>query len=64
MNLFTGVEVDELFEGEASPAVRHMIEKARRAPRQESDSLLWAAALSSPGNLPVYYLFCANCTPA
>lgn len=56
MNLFTGVEANELFGGEAAPAIRHLIEEARRVPRQECASLLWTAALSAPDNLPVYYL--------
>jgi hypothetical protein len=56
VNLFTGEESDELFGGEVSPTVKHLIDQARQVPRQEAATLLWTAALSSPGNLPVYYL--------
>lgn len=56
MNLFTGEEADELFGGEASPTIRHLIDQARQLPRTESATLLWTAALSAPGDLPVYYL--------
>lgn len=56
MNLFTGEEADELFGGDASPTIRHLIDQARQLPRAESATLLWTAALSAPGDLPVYYL--------
>lgn len=56
MNLFTGEEANELFGGDASPTIRHLIEQARQVSRQEGAALLWTAALMSPGDLPVYYL--------
>ncbi|MCB2018316.1 MAG: hypothetical protein KDF54_12530, partial [Hydrogenophaga sp.] len=56
MNLFTGEEANELFGGEPSPAVRHLIERARQVPRSDGAALLWTAALSAPGDLAVYYL--------
>lgn len=56
MNPITGLEADELFGGEVSPAVRHLIEQVRQVPRQQGAVLLRTAALSAPGDLPVYYL--------
>lgn len=56
VNLFTGTEANELFGGPPSPATRHLLEQARRVPREQCAALLWTAAASSPGNLPVYYL--------
>ncbi len=56
MNLFTGVESTELFGGEVSPAVLHLVEQARGAPREQVAAALWTAALGSPQSLPLYYL--------
>lgn len=56
MNLFTGTESTELFGGKVSPAVQHLVEQARNAPREQVAAVLWTAALSSPQSLPVYYL--------
>jgi tetratricopeptide (TPR) repeat protein len=56
VNILTGTESTELFGGEVSPAVRHLVEMARNAPREQAAAALWTAALSSPQSLPVYYL--------
>ncbi len=56
MNVLTGTESTELFGGEVSPAVQHLIDMARNAPRKQAAAALWTAALSSPQSLPVYYL--------
>lgn len=56
MNLFTGEEANELFGGAPSPTIRHLIDQARAVPRTECAALLWTAAASAPGDLPVYYL--------
>lgn len=56
MNIFTGVESNELFGGEVSPHVTHLIDVARNAPRDQVEAALWTAAVTSPQSLPVYYL--------
>lgn len=56
MNLFTGTESTELFGGEVSTAVQHLVEQARLAPREQVAATLWTAALSAPRSLPIYYL--------
>ena len=56
MNLLTGAESDELFGGEVSPSVRHLIDVARNAPPDQVEAALWTAALSGPDQLPIYYL--------
>ena len=56
MNLLTGEASTELFGGEASPTVGHLIEQAREAPREQAAAILWTAAMGAPGYLPVYYL--------
>jgi hypothetical protein len=56
VNLFTGTESTELFGGAVAPAVQHLVEQARGAPREQVAATLWAAAVSSPQSLPVYYL--------
>jgi hypothetical protein len=56
VNLLTGVASTQLFGGEVSPAVLHLVEKARHTPREQVAAMLWAAALGSPQSLPLYYL--------
>jgi len=56
VNLLTGIESTELFGGEVSPAVQHLIEVARNAPREQVAAALWTAALTAPQSLAIYYL--------
>lgn len=56
VNLFTGVESAELFGGDVSPAVRHLIDTVRGAGPDEAGAALWTAVLTSPRCLPPYYL--------
>jgi tetratricopeptide (TPR) repeat protein len=56
VNLLTGEASTELFGGDVSPAIAHLIEQARQAPREQASAILWAASLSSPQSLSVYYL--------
>ncbi|MBT9549458.1 MAG: hypothetical protein IV088_01305 [Hydrogenophaga sp.] len=56
MNLLTGEASTSLFGGEMSPAIEHLIERAREAPRDQAAAILWTAAVGAPGCLPVHYL--------
>jgi len=56
VNLLTGVESTELFGGDVPPAVQHLIDAARGAPRAEAGAALWTAVLTAPRCLPPYYL--------
>ena len=56
MNLFTGVETNDLFGGEVSPTIAHLVEQARGGSRDEAAALLWTACAMAPQSLPVYYL--------
>lgn len=56
MNLFTGDAADELFGGDAPPAVREMLRQAQSAPAAERGALLWAAQACAPQCLATYYL--------
>jgi hypothetical protein len=56
VNLLTGETSTGLFGGEMSPAIEHLVEQAREAPRDQAAAILWTAVLSAPGCLPVYYL--------
>jgi hypothetical protein len=37
-------------------SIRHLIDSARGATRDETGAALWAAVLSAPRSLPAYYL--------
>jgi hypothetical protein len=56
VNLLTGAESTALFGGEISPSIRHLVDRARQAPREEAAAILWTACVSAPQSLPVYYL--------
>ncbi|AOK02281.1 hypothetical protein [Burkholderia vietnamiensis] len=56
MNLMTGSESAELFGGDVPASIRHLIDSARGATRDETGAALWAAVLSAPRSLPAYYL--------
>ncbi|KVE71312.1 hypothetical protein WI97_03335 [Burkholderia vietnamiensis] len=52
----TGSESAELFGGDVPASIRHLIDSARGATRDETGAALWAAVLSAPRSLPAYYL--------